>query len=85
MEANSFYEDPGLTADGTYRVAQLTSAVRGVGEPQPGLQADVRGWYRHLSAPSIGAVEYGLEEAISRDAGGRITKRFVAGRLSLPQ
>lgn len=59
--------------------------MRGVGEPQAALQADVRGWYRHLSAPSIGAVEYGLEEAISRDAGGRITKRFVAGRLSLPQ
>jgi len=41
----------------------------------------VRGWYRHLATPCIGAVEYGLEQGINRDAVGRITQRLVAGRL----
>ncbi len=79
IEENSIYTDPGLTADNRYRIRSIASAARGAGQPVPGYNADLRGWYRHLTAPSIGALEFGLEQT-QRDAGGRITRRFVAGR-----
>jgi RHS repeat-associated protein len=79
-ETGSIVTNPLISVDGTYRIASELSPVREAGQPQPAYQADVRGWYRHLTAPSIGATEFGYE-GMQRDNGGRITKRWVAGRL----
>ena len=41
---------------------------------------DGNGWYRHLTTPCMGAIEYEIE-VTERDAGGRVDKRTVAGRV----
>ena len=77
MKSETIYRNPLLASD--YTIAVYTSSVRNVGEPVAGFVCDSRGWYRHLTAPCIGAYEYGIE-ATAADAAGRITNRTVAGR-----
>lgn len=69
---------------GIDRRTALTGRVAVSGVPNvrlQGFQADVRGWFRHLAAPCVGAFECGMETGIARDAGGRIVRCLVAGRL----